>query len=379
MQAFDFIIAGGGVAGLSLAFHLSRSELKDRSILIVDRDPKTRNDRTLSFWASEPTPFEAIICRSWDQMQFISEDFQQVFIPRDYRYHMIRALDFYKFIGQELAAFPNFTFLQGNIEQIVDDHDGAHVWVDGQAYTGKWVFDSLFKLASFQPDACYLQQHFLGWEIETPEDVFNPDLATLFDLRIAQRGELRFFYVLPMSSRRALIEYVLLSHDNLESELKAYIENVLQIKNYRILSKEGGISPLTDFRFPRRTGRHMMTIGTKGGRIKPSSGYAFTRIQTDSAAIVQSLIHAGHPFQIPDDPWLYRFNDAIMLRIMAQRGEWTKPFFTTLFKHNSIDRIFRFLDQQASPLENVLLMASLLPQLVGMITNQMPPEVKRAG
>jgi lycopene beta-cyclase len=43
---YDFILAGGGLAGLSLACHLANSPLRDRSILIVDPDTKERNDRT---------------------------------------------------------------------------------------------------------------------------------------------------------------------------------------------------------------------------------------------------------------------------------------------------------------------------------------------
>lgn len=35
-SGYDFIIAGGGAAGLSLAYHLMRSPLRERSILIVD-------------------------------------------------------------------------------------------------------------------------------------------------------------------------------------------------------------------------------------------------------------------------------------------------------------------------------------------------------
>lgn len=374
---YDFIIAGGGVAGLSLAYHLSCSPLNDRSILIVDRETKNRNDRTLSFWANSPTPFDSIICHSWNQIQFISDDFQKVIKPRTFRYNMINALDFYQFVRQELASYPNITFLQGTVEQIIDGQDGAQVWVDGQEYTGKWVFDSLFRLSAFKPDhAFYLQQHFKGWEIETPDDVFDPDVATLFDLRVAQRGELRFFYVLPLSNRRALIEYVLLSHDNLDHELKNYIENVLKINSYRIMSKEGGVSPLTDYAFPRQTGQHIMTVGTLGGRIKPTSGYAFMRIQEDSAAIVRSLIQSDHPFRVPADPRIYRFCDSLMLRIMDQRGEWSKAIFTDLFKYNPVDRIFRFLDESTSPLENTLLMASLLPRLVQIATHQTPPQLE---
>jgi lycopene beta-cyclase len=43
---FDYIIAGGGMAGLSLAFYLNESRLRDKKILIIDRDAKIENDHT---------------------------------------------------------------------------------------------------------------------------------------------------------------------------------------------------------------------------------------------------------------------------------------------------------------------------------------------
>jgi 2-polyprenyl-6-methoxyphenol hydroxylase-like FAD-dependent oxidoreductase len=48
IKKYDFIIVGGGVAGLTLAYQLVHSPLADRSILIVDRVTKNKNDRTLS-------------------------------------------------------------------------------------------------------------------------------------------------------------------------------------------------------------------------------------------------------------------------------------------------------------------------------------------
>ena len=41
---YDFVIAGGGLSGLSLAYHLAHSPLGDKSILIVDQSPKSQND-----------------------------------------------------------------------------------------------------------------------------------------------------------------------------------------------------------------------------------------------------------------------------------------------------------------------------------------------
>jgi hypothetical protein len=58
------------------------------------------------------------------------------------------------------------------------------------------------------------------------------------------------------------------------------------------------------------------------------SGYAFTRIQDDSAAIVGSLLRLGHPFDVPPDSPRYQLYDAILLDLMAGQGEAIGPIFT---------------------------------------------------
>ncbi|HLF28480.1 MAG TPA: lycopene cyclase family protein [Anaerolineae bacterium] len=364
MTRYDFIIAGGGVAGLSLARHLLRSPLRERSILIVDQDAKDRNDRTLCFWSEQPTLFDDLVHRAWRQLRFAGEDFEQVIDLGHYRYNMIRAVDFYQCIRRELSTCANAQLLQGNITRIEDGADEARVWVDGRTVAGQWVFDSRFDSSSWQPDPAryhQLRQHFTGWEIETPDAAFDTRAATFLDFRTPQNDEMRFLYVLPLSERRALVECVLTSRDDYASILKTYLETVLEISAYRIVAEEGGVNPMTDQPFPRRIGRRVMSIGARGGRVKPSSGYAFTRIQRDSAALVESLLRAGHPFAVPSDRRFFRLCDSLMLNVMYRRGAQLRPIFTALFKRNSIERIFRFLDEVTSPLENLALMASLPP------------------
>ena len=44
-NTYQYIIAGEGMAGLSLAFYLNQNlHFKDKSILIIDRDKKNTND-----------------------------------------------------------------------------------------------------------------------------------------------------------------------------------------------------------------------------------------------------------------------------------------------------------------------------------------------
>ena len=69
MKAFDYIIAGGGAAGLSLAWNLSRSEiLRNKTVLIIDRDDKKRNDRTWGFWTKDFVDFDDILFRQFHRL-----------------------------------------------------------------------------------------------------------------------------------------------------------------------------------------------------------------------------------------------------------------------------------------------------------------------
>ena len=372
MQSFDFIILGGGASGLSLASHLAQSPMRDRSILIVEKDVKDKNDRTWCFWANQPTFFENIVYRSWSQLQVLGEHFAKTLDLHEYRYNMIRGIDFYSYAHQTISECPHMEILQGRVELIKDGDQQANVLVDGKQYAGTWVFDSLFDWSAFKPDPTHyhaIKQQFKGWEIEAIGKSFNPQVATFLDFRTVQNNGTHFFYVLPFSEHWALVESVLCTTTQVnwelcEQALQVYLKSILGINAYKILRKEQGINPLTDWRFPRHLGKHIMAIGNHGGMIKPSTGYAFLRMQEDSSAITNSLLKLGHPFRIPASPRRYRYFDAMMLEIMAHHTERIEPILTSLFKRNSVEQIFRFLDEVASPGENLMMMPSLLPQLL---------------
>jgi lycopene beta-cyclase len=177
---------------------------------------------------------------------------------------------------------------------------------------------------------------------------------------------MRFVYTLPFAENRALIEYTVFSACLLPSEeydagLRTYVEDRLGIRRYEIKHVEAGVIPMTDHAFPRRLGERVMSIGTKGGRVKPSTGYAFLRIQRDSAAIVQSLVKHHEPFDLPAQRGRFGLHDSILLNIMTRHPDDLKPIFTLMFRHNPVQRIFRFLDETISFTEEVRFIASLPP------------------
>jgi lycopene beta-cyclase len=366
---YDYILAGGGMAGLSLAYHLNQSSLRQKKILIIDRAPTDENDRTWCFWSKEATLYEDILHRKWKSLHFHGPGFSNTFDLSPYHYYMLRGIDFYRHTQARLRLNPNIHFLYGDVSQVSGGEDQAAVVVDGKTYHGQWVFDSLYLPGEFSPQKQayhYLWQHFKGWIIETDKPAFTPQAATLFDFRTPQDGAMRFMYLLPFSEKQALVEYTLFSPNLLsekayEAALEAYIADVLNINIYRILETEAGKIPMTDQPFPRFPAPRHMTIGTKGGRVKASTGYAFLRVQQDSRAIVASLITHDDPAHIPPDAYRFRLFDSIMLEVMAQHGGRMAEIFTAMFKNNPIQRIFRFLDEEIALPQNLALLATVPP------------------
>lgn len=366
-DTFDYIIAGGGAAGLSLALSLSRSKLNKSKILIVDRDKKNKNDHTWCFWANQSPIDEQVVFKKWTNLDFIGKVSKKRFALQPYSYYMVRGIDFYNFTKAELQKNPNLKFLIGSIEEITEDGNGATVMVESKQYRCRYCFDSRFDNTNFKPDPLkfhYLKQHFWGWEIETPNTSFDPSSAILFDFRTEQYNDMRFFYTLPINEKRALIEYTIFSENLLKKEeyihaLEIYIKKTLGIHTFYLNNEESGIIPMTDFVFQRRLGRHILAIGTAGGLVKASTGYAFLRILKDSEAIVKSLITNGHPFDIPKSPQRYQVFDRVMLHVMKHNGEISSEIFTDLFTKNPIHRLFGFLDEVGDIRSNLKLMSTL--------------------
>jgi lycopene beta-cyclase len=368
MKRFDYIIAGGGCAGLSLAYHLVKQGLQGKTILIIEKEKKDQNDRTWCFWAHEPTFFDEIIFRQWDQIRFTSSRFDQIIPLQEYRYNMIRGIDFYAFTREVLRRAEGVSWLHEEVETYTDTTEGVNVKAGGKEYSGQFLFNSMFSQATLQPDPNryhYMWQHFKGWEIETEQDCFDTSYATMFDFRTPQQGEMRFVYVLPFSSRSALVEFTLFTGNLLtdaeyDKALADYVKDVLGITSYRIKEIEKGKIPMTDHPFSRREGKHIYNIGTRGGVTKPSTGYTFLRIQQDCKKILQALQQG----KLPEDkgPSLrYHTYDSMLLQVMHRKGELSEKIFTDLFRKNPIGRLFRFLDEETNPLEDLQVMASVPP------------------
>ncbi len=369
MEYYDFIIAGGGCAGLSLVYQILNSPLCHSRILLIDRNTKNANDRTWSFWTDEKTAFDHIISKEWQTVEIRDETKRLVLPLTKQRYKTIRGIDFYDTVRAKIAQFPHVHWLQATIENISQAAQSAEVRADGQKYSAKWVFDSLFRPADFSvsaPDYHYLLQHFQGYVIKTSRPVFDPQIVTMFDFRTEQIDGVHFFYILPFSQTEGLVEFTVFSKELLPKEtyqekLGNYLAEKLQTTEYEIIETEWGVIPMTDFRFERRPMPNVMRIGTNGGISRASTGYTFLRIQKDTEKIVDSLLRFQTPFYQTISPWQFEAMDTVILNIMQQKGETVSGLFMEMFANNPVERVLRFLENSTSSVENLQIMASVPP------------------
>lgn len=369
MKSYDLIIAGGGAAGLSLAYYLSVSSPRDKTVLIIDKDRKNKNDRTWGFWSNQKTAFDPIVHLKFKKLEFHSSTFSKIIDLKDYSYNIIRGIDFYDFVRTHLSGFPNFEFLTAAVNGFQDADDGAIVQTDSGDFKARWVFSSIFdekEILEATKSKLYLRQHFKGWFIKTEEPVFSKDSFRMFDFRTPQEGLMRFFYVIPSSPTEALVEYTLFSEHLLEQEqyddaIEKYIASVLKINDYEILEEEFGVIPMTNYVFPITRGRHIINTGSAGGSSKPSSGYTFLRIQKHVRKIVRALETGKSPAISANSSAKYRFYDSVLLNILKNQGQLSEGIFTAMFKNNAVRQIFRFLDEEGGLTNDLKIITSLPP------------------
>jgi len=393
---YDILFTGAGLSGLSLALEIARRPaFRDKKILLLDRDRKQQNDRTWCFWATDNEPLPPVVFRSWDRCRFHAPGFDTHMDIAPYRYRMVRGIDFYNWATSELDKFANVHRLQTTITDL--DAARGLVRTDIGDFTGDVVFNSAFVKTPVLPAAnavypnppfsvlpnqsggvtisrpsttnltsksIFLLQHFKGWIIETPTPAFDPDTVTFMDFRIEQKGETRFVYVLPFSETRALVEFTvfspaLLAAADYDEEVRSYLRDFLNLRDFHIEEEEFGVIPMTDYPFPARQEGRAFHIGTAGGFVKASSGYAFKRTQRKVRAFVDAWERTGRPdARMFQSPRIFRVFDSIFLRVLKKQNALGSIVFKNLFQKLPSTLVLRFLDEDSTASENLRLVSA---------------------
>ena len=122
MREFDYIIIGGGCAGLSLAYELEIHEkFKNKTLAIIEPRNDYIRDKTWSFWKVAAHNFEDCVKHSWSNFS-VNIPNQTKYVQCDNSpYQSIDSGLFYEKITNTLKKNTNINFFK-NINEISTDN-----------------------------------------------------------------------------------------------------------------------------------------------------------------------------------------------------------------------------------------------------------------
>jgi lycopene beta-cyclase len=367
MNYYDYILVGGGASGLMMAYRMSKDAyFDDKKIVILDKEKKISNDRTWCYWDFENDEWDDIVSTSWNKILFKSDVYKTGKNIAPYQYKMIQSKDFYLKIWNYLEGKSNISFQKQEILKINQLKEEAEVVTVNQVFKSKTVINSILYDDTYKKQTIYpvLQQHFVGFFIKTKEETFDDTAATFMDFTVEQKGNTRFMYILPTSKKEALLEYTLFSKDVLAYDIyKTEIEKYLNQKNildYEIVEKEQGSIPMTCYKFWKQNSENIIHIGTAGGWSKASTGFTFKNTTKKTQKLISHLKEHKPltEFYKITKFWYY---DLLLLDILSDKNHLGSRLFSQLFMHTSVQKIFKFLDEETSFYEDLQIMLKMPP------------------
>ena len=354
------VVAGGGLAGLSLAVALldRRPELP-----ITVLEPRTRyaDDRTWCFWDIAPHPFRELIAERWDAWSVTGPGGTAVLRDPATPYARLRARDVYHHALARLASAPNALLRTGmRVTAVARDHvTTAH----GETIAGDVLADARPPEAAdwARTEHPWLWQVFAGARVHAAPGTFDPGTVELMDFGVEQAGEIRFRYVVPRSDTEALVELTAFSTRGPDpAPVAAALDGALsaRVRDADVGAREQGCIPMTSAPPPLPAARGVIPLGTRAGAPRPSTGYAFLPIQRHSAAVADAIV-AGRPGARPMRSARARALDRVFLNRLAADPAGAPELLHRMAARVPAGVFARFLMERGSPWDTLRVMAAL--------------------
>lgn len=350
MQETDLLIVGAGVSGRILADRLSsRLSASVRITLVDDTDDP---DYNLSFWWDRDTPYEEIMSSSWRHVAVARGDERRVCPLERYRLRSFWRADFDALLDRRLKARPNVVRDESALVDMEADEEGVEARTTQGRIRASWAFDSRPPPRSPERMKAAMLMQGLALELRSETAVFDPETATLFDFLLDSPG-FDFLYVLPYEPTRALVNVafvtpgdVLIDEARCERAIDDYLAHRFGCQRYEITRRSPGRIPLGLSTPPRRAGARILPIGVRGGMIKASSSYAFTRILQDAERVSAALQETGQPHAPRERAWYYRLGDRGAARLFHRSPSLAQDMMMAMFRPGTADLALGFLDER---------------------------------
>ena len=318
------------------------------------------NDRTWSFWRTRADPFQDCVRKEWASWTIAGAQGQTTRTSPQLRYQTIESGAFYTHARNRIAVSSKTSLSLGvSAKDIVKMNNGWQVNTTLGAFTAATVVDT----RPPQRIPTY-GQFFLGHEIKTERPIFDSNVVQLMRFRKARSTGVDFVYILPFAADQALIEVTSFAPENPGYQIFSEWLNAeilgLDAGQTEIVRTETGALPMeAGFADPVPDG--IIRMGLGGGSARPSTGYAFSRIQEQADHIVDALVHGSDP-DIVLDGKVTHFMDRVFLQVLTSNPAQGPALFEKLFRNAPRDRLERFLSGSTRAADRLSVMASLPPR-----------------
>jgi len=377
IKELELVIIGGGCSGLSLALalcrHAENSDLIPRTLIIEPR-PCYTNDRSWCYWEEANNKGGDLVKKEWQAWEFSSNSisYRQA-SKRTWRYHYVPAITFYNSAERDIFLNPKLQLLKGC--RVADvNPKGSHfeVVIEGcsvgnsteiQKVFAKQIVDTRIP-DNVDVNSAVLKQIFFGFEVVMNKPHGLPDVARVMEnMRVDGKGFM-FDYVLPIDNNSILVEFTRfaeksLSPESLRKDALESLHRVCGSSGYLIVREEFGMIPMgLRGQFKPKDPRWVHT-GLGAGAARPSTGYAFKRIQHWADRCAKKILEGSnaHGF-LPDHP-LLMWMDKVFLRAIAKNPAIAPQLFLALACEVSTESLLRFLTDKPTTRDLLSIMLAL--------------------
>jgi lycopene beta-cyclase len=379
-REFELVIIGGGCSGLSLALALCR--LADKpdlvpSTLIIEPRPCYTNDRSWCYWEKEDKKNSNLVKKKWQAWEFSSNSisYRQA-SKRGWKYHYVPAITFYNSAERNISLNPNLTLLKDSRVADVNPQDN-HIEiliescsVDNNIKTEKVAAKQIVDTRI--PDdvdlsSAVLKQIFFGFEVVMNKSHRFPDVARVMEnMRVDDKGFV-FDYVLPIDSNSILVEFTRFAEKSLspESLRKDAMESLRRVcggSGYNIVREEYGMIPMGLRGKLKPKDARWIHTGLGAGAARPSTGYAFKRIQHWADRCAERILEGRNAHGFLPDNSLLMWMDKVFLRAIANNPAIAPQLFLSLARKVSPESLLRFLTDQPT-MRDLFAIVLALPKL----------------
>lgn len=364
---YDLVIIGGGCAGLSLASKLSEYGEKTPKVLILEQRKNYTNDRTWCFWDIDHPAYQSLVSHAWSTFELANQQRTYAFDCSQHQYLMLESQHFYEALIKQISTHPKIQLMRGQEVQFapLNTAQGWHITTAHTTCTAKQVIDTR-PPKKMNPQDSVLWQSFVGYEIQTQSDCFSPEKMVLMDFDPTFEQGLAFIYILPTSEKKALIEYTVFSENiipkqQLITRLKKSITQKVDRQPYELLRVEHGTLPMGYGLTQQYKTSTYLYAGLFAGAARPSSGYAFQRIQSWANKCAQSIVNQQKLYALPKERWVQSFMDGLFLNVIKRDSTRAASLFEDLFNRCEFNTVVKFMSDHATLSDYFRIIKSLPP------------------